>query len=77
MHDAGMPTVTLRFRLPDEEPEFRDACDGGRAKAVLHRLDEHLRSQIKHSELPAEVETALQELREWVAAQCYDLGVEV
>lgn len=72
-----MPTAMLRFRLPDEEPEFRDACDGHRAKSVLYRLDEHLRSQIKHGELSGEVETALQELREWVAAQCSDLGLEV
>ena len=72
-----MPRAQLTFRLPEEDAEFRDAVDGGRAKAVLYRLDEYLRGQIKHADLPADIETAMQEVREWVAAQCTELGIEI
>jgi hypothetical protein len=72
-----MPRATLTFRLPDDEPEFRDAVDGWRAKSVLRSLDEHLRSQIKHGELSDEVEVVLQELREWMRGECAEHGIEL
>jgi hypothetical protein len=71
-----MPRATLTFRLPDEESDFRDAVDGWRAKCVLRSLDEHLRSQIKHGELPDEIEVALQELREWLSSECAEHGLD-
>lgn len=77
MHDAGMPTATLRYRLPEEESEFRDAVEGSRAKCMLAQIDEHLRQQIKHGELSHEVEVALQELREWLRAECVGMGLDL
>jgi hypothetical protein len=77
MHDAWMPTVTLRFRLPEEDSDFRDAVDGPRAKCVLSILDDHLRSQIKHGELEDAVEVALQEVRSWLHTTCSEHGIEL
>ena len=77
MHDAGMPIATLRYRLPEEESDFRDAVEGSRAKTVLAQIDEHLRQQIKHGQLSHEVEVALQELREWVRATCEGMGLDL
>jgi hypothetical protein len=71
-----MPKAMLVYRLPDDEPEFRDAVDGWRAKCVLRSLDEHLRSQINHGELSHDVEVALQELREWLSSECAEHGLD-
>lgn len=72
-----MPTATLRFRLPDDEGDFRDAVEGSRAKSMLAQVDEHLRQQIKHGELSHEVEVALQELREWMRSECVSMGLDL
>lgn len=77
MHDAVMPTATLRFRLPDDEGEFRDAVEGHRAKMLIVMLDEHLAAAIKGDEVSHEVEVAYQELREWLRSECADHGLDL
>ena len=77
MHHAGMPIATLRFRLPEEETDFRDAVEGSRAKVVLSLIDEHLRQQIKHGELDDAVEVALQEVRSWLHSTCTEHGIDL
>ena len=72
-----MPTATLRFRLPDDEGEFRDAVEGARAKGLVMPIDDHLATEIKGGELGHDVETAYQELREWLRSQCADHGLDL
>jgi len=72
-----MPTATLRFRLPDDESDFRDAIEGSRAKAIIAHLDEHLAEAIKGGELGHDVETAYQELREWLRTHCASYGLDL
>ena len=45
-----MPTVTLRFRLPEEQAEFDAARQGSEARRVLWEIDQHLRGIIKHGD---------------------------
>jgi hypothetical protein len=72
-----MPRATLTFRLPDDEGEFRDAVEGSRAKGIVLLLDDHLATAIKAGELGHDVETAYQELREWLRTQCADHGLDL
>ena len=40
----------LEFNLPEDEPEFRVAQDGGKWKSVAWDFDQWLRNVIKHTE---------------------------
>ena len=42
----------LEFNLPEEEPEFMEAVNGGMFKHVLWQLDQNLRANLKYGELP-------------------------
>ena len=41
----------LEFNLPEEEPEFMEAMNGGMFKYVLWRLDQDLRGKLKYETL--------------------------
>lgn len=47
-----MPIARLTYRLPEEEPEFRDAREGAAAKSLLWEIDQRCRSVIKHEMEP-------------------------
>jgi hypothetical protein len=64
-----MPTVTLRFTLPDEQGEFDAARLGREALATLWEIDQHCRSRVKHGEpTPAERELA-EEIRRLIPGE--------
>ena len=48
--ESGMPHVILRYRLPDEQPEFNAAMQGREAKAVIWAVDQHCRNILKYGE---------------------------
>jgi Rad3-related DNA helicase len=56
-----MPTATLTFTLPDEQPEFDTACQAAAAKSLLWDLDQHCRSIIKYEAEPHEERRRLAE----------------
>lgn len=61
-----MPTVTIRYSLPDEQAEYDAARQGAEAKRVLWEIDQHCRALLKHGE-PSESEAALAErIREMI-----------
>ena len=67
-----MPTVTLRYRLPDEQHEFDQARLGSAACGCLWDIDQRLRSLLKHGD-PSESEARLaEELRQMIRDQCCD-----
>ena len=72
-----MPTATLRFRLPEDEADFRDAVERHRAKCLVVLIDDHLATEIKGGELSHDVEVAYQELREWLRSQCAEHGLDL
>ena len=41
----------LTFDLPEEEPEFKEALNGGMYKYALWKLDQELRGKIKYEQL--------------------------
>ena len=55
-----MPTVTIRYTLPDEQAEFDAARLGRAALTTLWQIDQHCRSIVKHGE-PTEEERRLAE----------------
>lgn len=58
-----MPTVTLRYTLPDEQAEFDAARTGAEARRVLWDIDQRLRSLLKHGEPPKETRELAEEIR--------------
>lgn len=58
--------ATLEFNLPEDQEEFQTAQDGGKAKGVLHELDQHLRSKTKYAPdtQSEQVTETYQEIRE-------------
>ena len=41
--------ATLEYKLPDEQEEFQDAVNGAKWKYAMWKLDNELRSLIKHA----------------------------
>jgi len=61
-----MPTVTIRYTLPDEQAEYDAARLGSEAMQVLWQIDQTCRSLLKHG-APTEAEAALaQRIREMI-----------
>jgi hypothetical protein len=58
-----MPTVTLRYRLPEEQAEFDAARQGQAAKAILWDIDQHCRSLLKHGEPLSETKQLAERIR--------------
>jgi hypothetical protein len=56
-------TATLAFTFPEEQEEFYLAAKGSDWRMVVEDLDAHLRSRLKHEDLPEEVHAALEQAR--------------
>jgi hypothetical protein len=56
-------TATLAFTLPEEQEEFDRAVQGGNWRIIVEDLDAHLRSRLRHEDLPDEVHAALEQAR--------------
>jgi len=54
-----MPKVTLTFKLPEEEPEYRAAMEGEAARSLLWAIDQRCRTVVKHEENPSADRIAL------------------
>jgi hypothetical protein len=56
-------TATLTFDLPEEQELFDRAVKGGDWRMVVEDMDAHLRSRLKHEDLPDKVHAALEQAR--------------
>jgi hypothetical protein len=56
-------TATLTFTLPEQQEEFYLAAKGADWRIVVEDMDAHLRSRLKHEDLPDEVHAALDRAR--------------
>jgi hypothetical protein len=45
-----MPTVTLTFRIPEEEQEMHQTLQGEHFYSIISEADNHLRSFVKYRE---------------------------
>ena len=68
-----MPTVTIRYRLPDEQAEFAAAVQGSEAKQALWQIDQRCRSLCKHGEPSDETRRLAEELRAMIPAELLDI----
>lgn len=67
-----MPTVTIRYTLPDEQTEYDAARLGRQALSVLWDIDQRCRSLVKHCEPSEETERLAEEIREMIREGCPD-----
>lgn len=58
-----MPVGILKFNLPEDDQEFKDAQNGSSLRGQLQEFDNYLRGRIKYEELDEKVDEALQEAR--------------
>jgi hypothetical protein len=61
-----MPIATLKFKLPDEEYEYKRAMMGSAAMTLLWDIDQHLRGLIKHGTISGETKEELQRVRDMI-----------
>ena len=67
-----MPTITIRYRLPDEQSEYDAARLGSAACGCLWDIDQRLRSLLKHGNPSDETAALAEELRQMIRDQCCD-----
>lgn len=67
-----MPTVTIRYTLPDEQAEYDAARLGRSALTTLWHIDQHCRSLIKHGEPSEETERLAEEIRAMIPGECLE-----
>ena len=64
-----MPTVTIRYTLPDEQAEYDAARLGSEALAALWDIDQWCRDRIKHGDPVAGELHALEYVRAMIPAE--------
>ena len=67
-----MPTVTLRYRLPDEQADYDAARLGRDACAALWDIDQRCRALLKHGEPSDETAALAEEIRQMIRDGCAD-----
>lgn len=58
-----MPYVTLKFKLPQEAEEFKDANNASKMSCVLWDIDQYCRGVLKHGEPSKELQETLEHIR--------------
>jgi hypothetical protein len=64
-----MPTVTIRYTLPDEQGEFDAARLGREALSALWEIDQHCRSRVKHGDPTPEERGLAEEIRRMIPGE--------
>jgi hypothetical protein len=67
-----MPTVTIRYQLPDEQAEYDAARLGRAALTVLWEIDQHCRSIVKHGEPTEEERRLAEQIRAMIPGEMMD-----
>ena len=65
-----MPSVTLRYRLPDEQAEFNAARLGNQMAVALWDIDQRCRALLKHGEPSDETARLAEEIRQMIRDEC-------
>ena len=68
-----MPTITVRYSLPDEQHDYDAARLGRDACGTLWDIDQRLRSLLKHGDPSEETERLAEEIRAMIPAECLEL----
>lgn len=67
-----MPTVTIRYRLPEEQDAYDAARTGADARLALWEIDQRCRSLLKHGEPTREQAELAEEIRQMIPAELLD-----
>jgi hypothetical protein len=68
-----MPTVTVRYTLPEEQAQFDAAQMGSKLAALLWDIDQHCRKVVKYEMEPSEDRVKLaEEIRQMIVEACPD-----
>jgi len=67
-----MPTLTLTYSLPDEQPDYDRARAGAAAVGTLWDIDQHCRALLKHGEPCDETAALAKQIRELIREGCPD-----
>lgn len=70
-------TATLTFTLPEEQEEFYLAVKGADWRMVVEDLDAHLRSRLRHEDLPEHVAAPLDAARQHLHALVAERGLSL
>ena len=68
-----MPTVTIRYTLPDEQAEYDAARLGRDACGCLWDIDQRLRAMLKHGDPSEETARLAKEIRAMIPAECLEV----
>jgi hypothetical protein len=68
-----MPTVTLRFTLPDEQAEFDAARLGSEALQTLWQIDQTCRERLKYGTPTPEERRLAEQIREMIPGELLDI----
>jgi len=68
-----MPTVTIRYRLPEEQAEYDAARLGSEAMQVLWQIDQTCRSLLKHGTPTPEERRLAEEIRGMIPGEMLDI----
>ena len=68
----NMPTVTIRYRLPDEQHDYDCARVGQAACGTLWDIDQKLRGLLKHGEPTSGERHLAEEIRAMICNGCPD-----
>lgn len=68
-----MPTLTIRYSLPDEQADYDAARLGRDACAALWEIDRRLRGLLKHGDPSSETRQLAEEIRQMIPAECLEL----
>ena len=67
-----MPTVTIRYSLPDEQADYDAARLRSAACGCLWDIDQRLRALLKHGKPSKETEQLAEEVRQMIRDTCPD-----
>ena len=70
-------TATLTFTLPEEQEEFYLAAKGSDWRIIVEDMDAHLRSRLKHEDLPEDSYVALDGARQHLYALVAERGLSL
>ena len=68
-----MPIATLRYKLPDESMDHRAALAGVDALLALEKIDQWLRSVLKHGEPSEETASLAEEIRQMIPHELLEI----
>lgn len=67
----------LKFNLPEEQHEWRNAIDGSKMRSVLWELDQWLRGKVKYEDLTDEQFKVYQGCRDHLRTLLYEENIDL